>query len=120
MSDKKEKNEYISIIVPTSRTAAADGEVADVVTSDESLLHAGFLGFGGDAKQVDWNEFHKNWKKIRDQIQTMMIDLKDKTFGDLQLKELEVGLSATGKGSIGIASVSAAANIKLKFVRKES
>ena len=118
MSDGNNGTEFITIVVPTGPYPTVPGEVADIETSDPTKLHSLPFDWGSKAEEIDWDKFHNNWKKIQDQIQVMLTDLKDKAFGDLELDELIIGLSVTGKGSIGIASVAAAADIKLNFKRK--
>ena len=64
---------------------------------------------------LDWQKFEKSWKQTRDQIGEILQDMGGDSFGNMELTDLEVGLSISGKGTVGIASVSGAATITLKF-----
>lgn len=115
MAKRKKKAEYISIVVPVGPSGTPRRDVAEVTSGEGVALQSKLLSFGTDTRDVPWEEFLSNWGKIRDQVSVMMEDFSEKTFGNMVLDELQVGLSATGKGSIGIASVTGAANIMLKF-----
>ena len=111
----KPAKETIAIIttVPASKVG---GEVATVPGGQGVQLHSlGLPGFVTSQKDVDFSKFMDNWTKLKGQIGTMITDMAKQTFGNMQLQEIEVSISVSGEGTIGIATAKGEASIVLTF-----
>jgi hypothetical protein len=109
------ENETISIItvMPTNK---AGGDVATIPGGQEVHLHAlGLPTWIKAKKDVDFGQFLYSWNKLKGQIGTMIGDLTGQTFGKMALEQIEVSISVSGEGSIGIATAKAEASIVLTF-----
>jgi hypothetical protein len=102
------------VIVGTMQAAAGGGPVATIPGGSGVQLHS-FLGFG--KKDVDFGEFLQRWRKISDQVSTLISETAAKVVGKMVLDEVEVSIGVSGEGTIGIATAKGEASVVLKFKR---
>jgi hypothetical protein len=69
-------------------------------------------------KNVTLNEVKGQLDTIQGQLESLLTGLPNPKVSDFRLREVEVGLSVSGEGSIGIATVGAEISLSLKFVRE--
>ena len=62
-------------------------------------LHAMSMLGGLREYTLDWQKFEKSWKQTRDQIGEILQDMGGDSFGNMELTDLEVGLSISASGS---------------------
>jgi hypothetical protein len=112
----RKKKSTITIIgdLPTQH----GGEVA-IVPGGKGVELQSLKSFFFGSKEIDFDQFSKQWNKIRDQIGTLLVDISRKSFGSMELDEVEVNIGVSGEGSIGIVSAKGEASLVLKFKRKE-
>lgn len=118
MGNSNNHKRYISIIVPAYAPSSEGEEIATIPGRGGVDLHSKTLKRITEKISIDWEKFREDWNAIRDQVSMMMDDMSEMKFGKLDLSELEVQLSVSGEGSIGIVTTGATASIILKFKEK--
>lgn len=99
---------------------AEEAEVTPELQPGESVPH----GFGGwtrrkvtAQKQVSLADVKGQLDAIQGELDVLLQSLPEPKGGPFRLSEVEVGLSITAEGSIGIATVGGEVSLALKFAR---
>jgi hypothetical protein len=110
----KAAKETIAII--SNAPPSKGGAIATMPKSGEMQLHTlAFGGWIGSKKDVDFSQFMASWTKLKGQIGQMITDMAAQAFGNMALEQIEVSISVSGEGSIGIATAKGEASIVLTF-----
>lgn len=102
------------VIVGTIQPTAGGAPVATIPGAGGVQLHS-FLGLG--KRDLDFGEFLERWRKISEQVSTLISETAAKTVGKMALDEVEVSIGVSGEGTIGIATAKGEASVVLKFKR---
>ena len=62
-------------------------------------------------------DVEKELEEVMKNIQTILKKVSTSPVGEMKLEGMEVGISITGEGSIGVATVGAEASITLSFTK---
>jgi hypothetical protein len=112
---KKDSTPALTLIV----AGEDDVQITREVKPGESVQH-GFIRRKVAAKtEVKLDDVRVQLNAIQGQLDSLLESLTDPKAGPFRLSEVEVGLSITAEGSIGIATVGGEVSLTLKFGRKE-
>ncbi|WP_142280110.1 MULTISPECIES: CU044_2847 family protein [Mycobacterium] len=70
-------------------------------------------------QEVQLDEVKKQLNEIQGQLDSLLASLPNPKDGPFRLNEVEVGLSISAEGGIGIATVGGEISLSLTFARKE-
>ncbi|MFV0645225.1 MAG: hypothetical protein ACK5NN_12125 [Sphingomonadaceae bacterium] len=94
--------EEITLIVPAP---ASSGEPGD--DFEEQV--------GGRAIKVSMDKVREGLDSIKDELETLVETIKQKTSGSLEPESVAVGLTVTASGGIGFATLGGAVTLQLTF-----
>jgi hypothetical protein len=101
--------------------SGAAGEALEESGSDEDFeAQSGALrrAFGfGKPKRVNMETLEKELDRVQDELDTLLAKVKTTDPGGFRLRTVEVSLSISGEGSIGVATIGAEASLSLSFER---
>lgn len=123
MSQPPESNrgEKVTIVVPF--TGVPPTAVSDEEVQEQGLPGAVVRAVKGaftQTTEVDADKLAAGLAAIRSQVERLLTTVSTGTIGAMQLSEVEIALSVTAEGGIGIATVGAEASIALVYSHRES
>jgi hypothetical protein len=113
------KRSELTLIVPTEAFDTAlpsDDEVEGDEFQPQSV--AGFMRrLMGKAEKVDLAEVRAQLEDVQKEVDQLLSGIYESTIGAMHLAQVQVSLTVTAEGSIGIATVGAQASIALVYER---
>ena len=110
MAETKEK---IKLIVAT--TVAAEDEETDRGGGETHSLRGFFGGTVAKAVEVDPDKFRADIDKCLAQMKQVLADLKRPSIDGWKVEHINVGLSISAEGSVGVATAGVEASIEIGF-----
>jgi hypothetical protein len=108
-----ESNDKITLIVATT-VAAADEEV-DRGGGETHSLRSFFGGTVAKAVEIDPAKLRADIDKCLGQMKQMFADLKRPTIDGWKVEHINVGLTISAEGSVGVATAGVEASIEIGF-----
>lgn len=109
----------LTLIIPTYDD---DGQVDDALPAhDEFEEHVRIGGLGrrvlGRADKIDLGKVRGELEDVQGQVDQLLAGIYDRTVGSMHLAQVQVSLTVTAEGSIGIATAGVQASIALVYER---